>query len=542
MESSRRVALAVAVAGLAAGLAGCHSHAAGSGAAAHPITPVALPRANPEAQSEFDQGVVVMKMGRKHYKDARAHFAKAVQLDGKLFEAWHDLGVVETALGNYDKAVEDFEKALDVQPGSRKTVLAYGESLRRAHRPQKAAKVYAKWLDSDPKDAEMRARYGQVLREAGDLDQSLEEARQILSQGGSSGENVAQAVVAYNALGLTYYKMGKLDLAETAFRKSRRSGRKERVRLEQPRARRVRSGTRPGGFPELSEGIGARCEIRAGAPQQGVRVPRLRRLQARPRRAPRGGAHRSQRRRGPGGARRRGPRATGASRDEARRAYMRALDIEGRLRARPLQPGRPLHGLPDKDPRRKPRRSSRSTCSRATRPTPSGKRPGRASRSFNETSNETSNETANDARPPARPLAPAGRVVDGPASVAARSRAARVPPLAAAIRPAEPSARPRPISRPRPQGGGQGRRRRRRRRPGQDRRRQDHQDEDVHVRRHGRRGQAQDAPAPVLPQTRQARARHVGPRQALVHEGVGPKRRRQEPLSSTTRKHELVMT
>jgi len=217
--TSRRVlALLLAVPALA--LAACRAHAPGHGQAAHPIAPVALPRANPEAQVEFDQGVAVMKLGRKHYKEARQHLTKATQLDGKLFEAWHDLGVVETALGNYDKAVEDFEKALDVQPGSRKTILAYGESLRRAHRPQKAAKVYAKWLDSDPNDAEMRSRYGQVLREAGDLEQSLEEARQLLSMGGAGGENVARTVVAYNALGLTYYKMGKLDLAETAFRKA----------------------------------------------------------------------------------------------------------------------------------------------------------------------------------------------------------------------------------------------------------------------------------------------------------------------------------
>jgi tetratricopeptide (TPR) repeat protein len=206
----------------ALGLAACGGpRAAGRGQAANPIAVVALPRANPEAQSEFEEGVVVMKMGRKHYKEARQHFTKATSLDGKLFEAWHDLGVIETALGNYDKAVDHFGKALDIQPGSRKTILAYGESLRRAHRPQKAAKVYAKWLDSDPNDAEMRSRYGQVLREAGDLEESLDQARQLLSQGpGANGENVAQTVIAYNALGLTYYKMGKLDLAETALRKA----------------------------------------------------------------------------------------------------------------------------------------------------------------------------------------------------------------------------------------------------------------------------------------------------------------------------------
>jgi tetratricopeptide (TPR) repeat protein len=211
----------VAGAALSVGCAG--THGAGRAPNANPIAPVALPKANPEAQNEFDEGVTVMKLGRKHYKEARQHLTKATQLDGKLFEAWHDLGVVETAMGNYDKAVDDFEKALSIQPGSRKTVLAYGESLRRAHRPQKAAKVYGKWLDSDPNDAEMRARYGQVLREAGDLDGSLEQARQLLAQGGSTqnaAENLAQTVVAYNALGLTYYKMGKLDLAETALRKA----------------------------------------------------------------------------------------------------------------------------------------------------------------------------------------------------------------------------------------------------------------------------------------------------------------------------------
>jgi len=216
--TNRRSALLLVA--LALGAAGCGAHAAGHGQAPKPIAVVALPKANPEAAAEFDEGVAVMKMGRKHYKEARQHLTKATQLDGKLFEAWHDLGVVETALGNYDRATGNFEKALDIQPGSRRTILAYGESLRRAHQPQKAAKVYAKWLDSDPKDAEMRARYGQVLREAGDLEESLEQAREILAQGGSSGENVAQTVIAYNALGLTYYKMGKLDLAETAFRKA----------------------------------------------------------------------------------------------------------------------------------------------------------------------------------------------------------------------------------------------------------------------------------------------------------------------------------
>lgn len=201
-------------------LAACGHRVAAPGAPASPIAIVALPKVSAEARAEFDEGVRVMKQGRKRYKDARAHLEKAVAIDGKLFEAWHDLGVIETALGNYDKASDDFRKALDIQPGSRKTVLAYGESLRRGRQGKRAAKVYAEWLSSDPNDAEMRARYGQVLRESqdpSDLEESLEQARLMLAQG---GENVGRTVIAYNALGLTYYKMGKLDLAETALRKA----------------------------------------------------------------------------------------------------------------------------------------------------------------------------------------------------------------------------------------------------------------------------------------------------------------------------------
>lgn len=195
----------------------CGRKGAGPGAKANPIAAVALPKSTPEAQAAFEEGVRVMKMGRKHYKEARKSFKRAAELDAHLFEAWHNLGVIETALGNFETAVDHFKRALEIQPGTRKTLLAYGESLRRARMPKRAASVYAKWLESDPNDFEMRARYGQVLREAGDVDGALEQARMLL---GSAGENISRTVVAYNALALTYYKMNKLELAEAALKKA----------------------------------------------------------------------------------------------------------------------------------------------------------------------------------------------------------------------------------------------------------------------------------------------------------------------------------
>ena len=221
---ARTVALAAMLGGF--GVGACAHRTPPPGAvAASPIAPVALPKTNPEAQAAFDEGVRIMRMGRKHYKDAREPLTRATKLDARLFEAWHDLGVVETALGNFDAAVDDFKQALDIQPGARKTVLAYGESLRRSKNGKKAGEVYARWLNSDPNDFEMRARYSQVLRETGDmgsstLDESLEQARLLLSEAGEAGGDVSHTVIAYNALALTYYKMGKFELAETALHKA----------------------------------------------------------------------------------------------------------------------------------------------------------------------------------------------------------------------------------------------------------------------------------------------------------------------------------
>jgi tetratricopeptide (TPR) repeat protein len=215
---TNRVTAAAALA-CAIALAGCGHTPAANGPSA-PIAVVTLPKVSVEAQAEFNEGLRIMKMGRKHYKDARPHLTHATEIDSHLFEAWHNLGVLEAALGNYDKSIESFRKALDVQPGSRKTVLAFGETLRRARQSKNAAKLYAKWLDSDPNDSDMRARYGQMLRDAGELEESLEQARVLLGQGGQGEAAVGKTVIAYNALGLTYYKMGKLDLAETALRKA----------------------------------------------------------------------------------------------------------------------------------------------------------------------------------------------------------------------------------------------------------------------------------------------------------------------------------
>jgi Flp pilus assembly protein TadD len=196
---------------------GCGHGAPPPGAAPKPIVAAVLPQVATEARTEFEAALRLLKLGRKHDAEARAHLIKATELDPKFFEAWHDLGWLDANRGNFARAATAFRKALDIQPASRETALALGESWRRAGASKKAAGLYGERLAAQPGDMELRNRYIQVLRDGGDLVEAMTQTKIALGQ---AGENVAQTVLAYNSLGLIYYKMEKLELAETALRKA----------------------------------------------------------------------------------------------------------------------------------------------------------------------------------------------------------------------------------------------------------------------------------------------------------------------------------
>ncbi len=195
----------------------CGHRAAAPGSTPKPIVAAVLPQVRPEARSEFEAALRSLKLGKQQHADARAHLVKATELDPKFFEAWHNLGWLDATRGNFARAAASFRKALDIQPGSRETALALAETWRRAGYSKKAAKLYGDRLAAEPQDMELRNRYIQVLRDGGDLEDALRETKIALGQ---AGENVSQTVLAYNSLGLIYYKMNKLDLAETALHKA----------------------------------------------------------------------------------------------------------------------------------------------------------------------------------------------------------------------------------------------------------------------------------------------------------------------------------
>ncbi|HXU80941.1 MAG TPA: tetratricopeptide repeat protein [Polyangia bacterium] len=179
------------------------------------LAPVVLPAAKPEARQFFEEGLRILHRGSgaDALEAAAEQFTKAVKEDHKLFEAWHDLGVIRARQGQWPEALDAFRAALALQPASRRTLVGLGEALGRTGEWEEAAKLYGERLAADPKDDDLRLRHIQALRESGQTSEALEAARALLTK---DGKNAA----AFNALGLVYYRMNKLPLAESAFRRA----------------------------------------------------------------------------------------------------------------------------------------------------------------------------------------------------------------------------------------------------------------------------------------------------------------------------------
>ena len=69
-----------------------------------------------EAQKAFRDGVVAVYSMPPDYKGAEAKFQEAIEKDGKFLEAYFNLGMVYERLGQGDKALEIYQKAMDANP------------------------------------------------------------------------------------------------------------------------------------------------------------------------------------------------------------------------------------------------------------------------------------------------------------------------------------------------------------------------------------------------------------------------------------------
>ena len=93
----------------------------------------------------------------------RIMFRAALRLDPSHLLTRYNLGVVLQRAGRLQEAVEQFETALDAEPGSAELLAALGDTRVRMGEAEKAREAYEEALASDPGAADVREKLDLVL-------------------------------------------------------------------------------------------------------------------------------------------------------------------------------------------------------------------------------------------------------------------------------------------------------------------------------------------------------------------------------------------
>ena len=229
MSLARPLAMAV-MASFAAACGG-----GGGGRAAAPSTAaqakVAAPPSNPAAVEKMVRGVEAAKDGQRDL--AASLLREAIASDGYLWEARYDLGLVLTASGDLAGAEEQLAVAAKAAPDSQDVAVALAEVRRRRGEPKVSAEALADFVRDHPQALVARTLYVAALRESGQIDKAIEQAREVLVRKPADatalaelslshlakGENEAAALLAKQALDaspnspVAHRATGLLDLA-----------------------------------------------------------------------------------------------------------------------------------------------------------------------------------------------------------------------------------------------------------------------------------------------------------------------------------------
>ncbi len=177
---------------------GCGGGAAVRATAA-PAKVVGLPRANPVAVGKMVQGVHAADDG--HRDRAVSLLREAIGLDGNLWEARYDLGVVLANGGDLAGAEPELAMAVSLSPDAQDVAVALAEVRRRRGEQKLAADGLSAFVHDHPSAVSARTLYVSVLRESGQIDKAIAEAGEVLVRKPADAAALAELSLAHLAKG-----------------------------------------------------------------------------------------------------------------------------------------------------------------------------------------------------------------------------------------------------------------------------------------------------------------------------------------------------
>ena len=167
------------------------------------------------AEALYGLGSVYLQQQKS--AEARESFERAVRLQahypGTLPNAWNNLGLLAAREGRTEEAIQDFQRALTMDPDHLIALQNLGNAYRQGKRWEDAKSVLQRALQLSPENPEANYGLGMVFAQLNDTEHAYEYLQKALAARPAYPE-------ALNNLGILYLRTQRRDKAESSFRES----------------------------------------------------------------------------------------------------------------------------------------------------------------------------------------------------------------------------------------------------------------------------------------------------------------------------------
>jgi tetratricopeptide (TPR) repeat protein len=159
-----------------------------------------LPPANPQAVVKMVQGVTAARDPQSRDRAIQL-LREAIVIDPNLWEARYDLGIVLANSGDLAGAEDSLAEAAKNNRDAQDVALALAQVRQRRGEHKAAAEAMGDFVDTHPDAVDVRTLYVASLRDAGQVEKAIAQAREVLVRKPGDASALAELALCHLARG-----------------------------------------------------------------------------------------------------------------------------------------------------------------------------------------------------------------------------------------------------------------------------------------------------------------------------------------------------
>jgi Tfp pilus assembly protein PilF len=157
-----------------------------------------------DALIHFNSGVEFYH--QRDYAKAIQAYQKVIDIDPGYAEAYNNLGIIYQDAGDFDRALSAYQKAIEINPRYEKALNNLGVLLYLKGGYEESIRAFQKALTLNANNIESHINLGILFKKQGQVDQAIESYHRALAINPLHGE-------AHYNTGLLYEQLGKVEMA-----------------------------------------------------------------------------------------------------------------------------------------------------------------------------------------------------------------------------------------------------------------------------------------------------------------------------------------